>query len=379
MSSQNGEGRFKRKPHLYVGPGIRLVGSEPEVIPLGKKIPVGRRTLTFDEMLKGHERLLRHGIDKYGSRKVDYDENMRHAQLALWNTLLSGVSYNKFRAKFLKEMRIAVRNDNTGKHRFEWHAVRLDNPNVNLHDLIPDRRNSLNLDLMAKRFGRKAKARIVEKIDPRIARRESRRRRRELKRAEWAFGAERREELKQERIEASRLFQDMLWGHMVSIREESIEKPFLLKPSLVIAVLDNMAKVGSVILRIRPGQKEIRAMRLLMGRIKPVDPEQVGQFKPEPVEQGEYMRIREDIIAILEHYDRSDYVSRYLLNLLEVVGNHMSIPMEIATDLKLVRRGQEKEKQDAEAEYARLFSRAAAQKDMMAGVNAEYVADGLEV
>ena len=320
----------------------------PAPIQASEKIPIGMRNLTFQEIVESHDKLLRQGLDKYASRAESYENNMHNAMLALWNTIVNGASYNDFRARFFKEMKRAVRNDNYGMQQFEKRALRLDNKNNNWHDAIPDRKASLNLGLMAHQQGRRVNYRIVERVDPRIARNASRRRSRERKRGLLARNAEREEELKWERIEAANNFRQLMLGHMDLIGKAAVEKPFLMTPSAVIEILSKEARICAATRRVRLLPKDIRLIRLQMGKIIPVDADKVEMFVPKPLKFEEYKKVKALISTISDYYRHSwsGKLLEYLNALNLLITMDEEIPKEIAVDLKRVVKRLEKRKND---------------------------------
>lgn len=313
-----------------------------------EKIPIGFRNLTFQEIVEAHKILLRQGLNIYGSRKESDENNLHNAQLALWNTIVSGVSYREFRRRFFKEMRKAIRNDNYGLSYFERTALRLDNPRNNWHSAIPDPKTSLNLGLMARPLGKRSHYRIKERVDPRIARREARRRHRALLRARteafWEANGERLEQQKRERIEASQSFHQLMFDHMTSISKAAVEQPFLLKPSMVIRVLSLRAKINASYQVLRPRPGDIRTIRLLMGRVSPAIQENVKPFSPQPLDGEEYKKAKAGIDLLKDGYSDDfngtfTHVTNYLDALNSLVTLDTAIPLEIRSDIeKLVKQ-----------------------------------------
>lgn len=336
----------------------------PGPIAENEKIPIGFRNLTFQEIVTGHDKLLRQGIDKYGSRKVSYEDNLHHARLALWNTIVFGATYREFRDRFFKEMKRAVRNDEYGMGYPEKKALRLDNSRNNWHDAIPDRKASLNLHLMGKPAGKRFHYQIRERADPRIARREARRRHRALLRARteafWAANGERIEELKQERIERAHLFYTMVLTHMSSIEKSAVCDPFLMKPSMVLNVISQRAKIqNSYYMVLRPSPKVIKIVRLLMGRVAPAVPSELERFEPVPLKDEDYKKVKEQISQLIDYYRDETrgifgHVVEYLNALNAEITLQTALPLEIKSDLKKIKII-EKETEYTEREYDPVF------------------------
>jgi hypothetical protein len=195
---------------------------------------------------------------------------------------------------------------------------------------------------MAKPVGKRFHYQIREKADPRIARREARRRHRALLRARseafWAANGERIEELKQERIERAHLFHAMVFNHMGSIAKAAVEDPFLMKPSMVLKVLSQRAKIqSSYYMALRPAPNVIRIVRLLMGRVTPADPSKVERFEPVDLSDEDYKKVKEQVSRLADYYrDETSgmfsHVVEYLNSLNAEITLRTAVPPEIKSD-----------------------------------------------
>jgi hypothetical protein len=314
---------------------IKHLNGESNAIPLASLIRVGKREMTFEDVLKAHDRLLRDGVAKYGSRAEKYEDNLHQATLALWNTISANVRYSEFRKRFFKEMRTASRNDSFGKHRFEWHAVRIDSQNANWHNMIPDKRTSLNMHLMAKPSGRKSSARLPERRDPKEVWAEYLKRRR-LRRAEGRRAYRQAQaRLLEQRLERSGRLERMITEHLLKIKAASEENPFLFRPSMLNKTTGSVIEGANGTIRIR---MEHRTVRLLMGRAAPIIPEEVKAYPIKKLSPQEL----EPILGIIERL-KSDFsvtqMCGYLCALKEKVRAEAAIPGIIQKEIEKLASG----------------------------------------
>lgn len=124
-----------------------------EEIPLRRLSRKGgtKGSRAFDELCQRNLNLLKEAVYRYGNRKEEFANNLHEARLAFWQTLHSGVPQSRFKLKFFEYYKKNVRGEQLPHGHPERTALRLDNPRRNYHELIPDRKTSLNLHSMDPR------------------------------------------------------------------------------------------------------------------------------------------------------------------------------------------------------------------------------------
>ncbi|MCX6803682.1 MAG: hypothetical protein NTY48_03875, partial [Candidatus Diapherotrites archaeon] len=292
----------------------------------------------FNEAVRRYELLLRVGVARFGSRKLSPADNLHNARLALWKTLLWGstqdkVTHKGFLLKFDKEMKNASKNDSQGE--IKRAGVRLDNPRWNWHDLIPDKKTSLRMDLMAKPFGLRShfKSELVRQLILRERRKRYRHKKAAKKKLE-VIELQKKAEISIERAKMRNQFWfDLLW----KAKKKVIENPFLFKPSEVKAVFKNTGKdlSGTIVhLQLMPSDKS--NIRKLLPRVIPVDEGQVKESELVKLKESDLEELDLKLGNLAEDFSRArfPYIGDYFNALHKEVLKRKAIPKLILAEIK---------------------------------------------
>jgi hypothetical protein len=102
----------------------------------------------FDALCQKNAGLLKEAVYRYGNRKEEFANNLHEAKLSFWQALQSGVPQSRFKSKFFEYYKKNVKLGQLPYGHPERSAVRLDNPRRDYHNIIPDKKTSVNLKKM---------------------------------------------------------------------------------------------------------------------------------------------------------------------------------------------------------------------------------------
>ncbi len=309
--------------------------------------------LAFEEACRRYEKLINYGVKRFGNARESYKENLHHARLALWKTLLwknvtkKRVTHSSFLGKFMREMKSAVGNDSIGE--IQRVKVRLDNPRRNWHERMADEkvhfavnvgRGEEILDLGSVRtpFGLRGHFRSEEA--KKILLRERRKRYR-WKKSQKKILATIEHEKKaatrlEENIARSKVRFEFLIKQMHILMDASKRDVFLFKPSQLIKVLSLVERTadGGIGL-VKPQESYLRMIRILMGRAAPENPAEVKRYAPRKIKGDELRGVIGILDNLIDFYELRHYteVADYLTKLRHRVQSNKNVPVEIIKDL----------------------------------------------
>ena len=290
----------------------------------------------FSESLKRYDPLIKMGVNRFGSKSHSYADNLHHARLALWKTLLwkstcEKVGHYKFLGKFQKEMKRAVANDSVGEVKRV--SIRLDNDLRRWHERVPDKKTSINLHLAVVPRG--LRSHYVSDVGRSAVKREARKRRKErLKEKNKLFESKAKVRL-EEVFARANVRNNFNVGLVNKVAQTALAKPFLFKPLGLIRVLELIGLNNGKIALVRPRQGDLKQVKILMGRITPENPRTIEKYVVKSLNKIELETVASEIHALNDYY-APDYVfvKKYLAELAAEVKLKKGIPKEIEKDIE---------------------------------------------
>jgi len=294
-------------------------------LPSLQHLSIRGNNLAFEEVCNRYKPLIETAAVRYGDKTVPFKDNLHHARLALWKTILRSpdkVNHHVFMSNFRKEMKSAVGNDSRGM---------LPRGRVSIdywHNKIPDKKTSLNLHLMKNPFILKPNWGSINrqkkvKQDARQRQRKKKIDRLNEKARIEAAGFEEKAARRNVKVD----FFDSL-AHQVY--DGVVKDPFLFKPSRVIRILTPIEN------GLPQSWKSYQELRRMKGGINPVEGYKIPSKKMKVLNETELEPLLSGIDLVIEDYASSgmELVSSYFRSLKSKIQREKAVPLEIFDDVE---------------------------------------------
>ena len=256
----------------------------------------------FEVLCQKNLATLKEAVFRFGNRKETYETNLHEARLAFWQTLNSGVPAQKFRTKFFEYYKKNIKAEQLAYDHPERSAIRLDNPKRNYHNLIVDKKTSLNLHMMKQNVLTRPRLITAAEALRRKERTQERKKEATKRRLANRIAVKQKERAKYEKIELEKQEeQQHAFKKLQKVFNAAIKDPFLLPLGDTLRALaqQHISEYEKGRVNITPRLEKNRGKMLF--RIAPVEGKVIKPFKLKKLNPAEYKEFI-GFIDELEHY-----------------------------------------------------------------------------
>jgi hypothetical protein len=307
------------------------------------------RSSAFDSLCQKNMGLLKEAVYRYGDRKEEFVNNLHEARLSFWQALQSGVPQSKFRSKFFEYYKKNVKMGQLPHGHPEKSAVRLDNPRRDYHNIIPDKRTSLNMKKMRPDIINRPKFVSDAELQRRKERTKERRKEARQRKARLRQAEEEKKQAKFEELRKTKKEKQQIdFKKVRSIYFAAIKNPFLFPLGNLLSTLAQQHIIEFKEKRVNMNPSVRKRIGKLLFRIMPAEGYKVGELKMTKLKPQQLETFKE-FLNELEHFFNSPrnfpYMPKYLQALREkVVQTNGQVPAGFLSDIrKYVTRLREKD------------------------------------